>query len=59
MSVALRHGDILLFNPLMPHGASSRTSNDFNVITLALYTKTANIGGNDNTKNLRKLLFKC
>ena len=58
VSVALRHGDILLFNPLIPHGSSSRTSTMNNVITIALYTKTGNIGGNDNTKIINDGLFK-
>jgi hypothetical protein len=57
VSVALRHGDILLFNPLVPHGASSRVSDECDVIILALYTKTAHIGGNDNSKSISHLFI--
>ena len=52
IAVALRPGDMLLFNPKYHHCLSSRTkeykSND--VFCLSLYLKTAVVGGNDNSK---------
>jgi hypothetical protein len=51
ITVALRPGDMLLFNPLYQHCLSSRTSfykqND--VFCLSLHLKTAVVGGNDNS----------
>jgi hypothetical protein len=51
IAVALRPGDMLLFNPLYQHCLSSRTSNYENkdVFCLSLYLKTAVVGGNDNS----------
>ena len=51
IAVALRPGDMLLFNPLYQHCLSSRTSNyeDKDVFCLSLYLKTAVVGGNDNS----------
>ena len=51
IAVALRPGDMLLFNPLYHHCLSSRTSNYKNkdVFCLSLYLKTAVVGGNDNS----------
>jgi hypothetical protein len=51
VAVALRPGDMLLFNPMYQHCLSSLTSsyqhND--VFCLLLYLKTAVVGGNDNS----------
>jgi hypothetical protein len=51
VAVALRPGDMLLFNPMYQHCLSSRTTayqhND--VFCLSLYLKTAVVGGNDNS----------
>jgi hypothetical protein len=51
VAVALRPGDMLLFNPLYQHCISSRTtiyeSND--VFCLSMYLKTAIVGKNDNS----------
>jgi hypothetical protein len=48
ISVALRHGDILLFNPTVPHCISSRCDETRDVFCISLYLKTAVVGGNDN-----------
>jgi hypothetical protein len=50
VSVALRNGDVLLFNALLPHCISSRATKSENVICTSLYLKTALVGGNDNTR---------
>jgi hypothetical protein len=51
IAVALRPGDVLLFNPMYHHCLSSRTSfyQNSDVFCLSLYLKTAVVGGNDNT----------
>jgi hypothetical protein len=51
VAVALRPGDMLLFNPLYQHCLSSRTSECVNkdIFCLSLYLKTAVVGKNDNT----------
>jgi hypothetical protein len=51
IAVALRPGDMLLFNPLYQHCLSSRTSfyENKDVFSLSLYLKTAVVGKNDNT----------
>jgi hypothetical protein len=55
IAVALRPGDMLIFNPLYHHCLSSRTSfyesND--VFCLSLYLKTAVVGQNDNSIPLK------
>ncbi|CAB9526612.1 unknown protein [Seminavis robusta] len=48
ISVALRHGDILLFNPLVPHCISSRCDVTKDEFCISLYLKTAVVGGNNN-----------
>ena len=53
IAVALRPGDMLIFNRLYHHCLSSRTS-DFqsvDVFCLSLYLKTAVVGKNDNSLN--------
>ena len=51
IAVALRPGDMLLFNPRYQHCLSSRTSfyQQKDVFCLSLYLKTAVVGGNDNS----------
>ena len=51
VTVALRPGDMLIFNPLYQHCLSSRTSSYENddVFCLSLYLKTAVVGKNDNS----------
>jgi hypothetical protein len=62
IAVALRPGDMLLFNPMYQHCLSSRSSLYMNkdIFSLSLYLKTAVVGKNDNslplTKNERDLL---
>jgi hypothetical protein len=55
VSVAMRNGDILLFNPLIPHCISSRATQKEKVICTSLYLKTALVGGNDNDKTVQDL----
>ena len=51
IAVALRPGDMLIFNPLYHHCLSCRTSlyESKDVFCLSLYLKTAVIGKNDNS----------
>lgn len=51
LAVALRPGDMLVFNPRYQHCLSSRTSAYIqkDVYCLSLYLKTAVVGGNDNS----------
>jgi hypothetical protein len=51
IAVALRPGDMLIFNPLYHHCLSSRTSlyETEDVFCLSLYLKTAVVGKNDNS----------
>jgi ectoine hydroxylase-related dioxygenase (phytanoyl-CoA dioxygenase family) len=51
VAVALRPGDILLFNPVYKHCLSSRTSayETKDMFSLSMYLKTAIIGKNDNS----------
>ena len=51
VAVALRPGDMLIFNPKYQHCLSSRTSfyQQKDVFCLSLYLKTAVVGGNDNS----------
>jgi hypothetical protein len=55
ISVALRPGDMLIFNPLYRHCLSSRSSGfeGKDVFCLSLYLKTAVVGGNDNGKKTK------
>ena len=63
IAVALRPGDILIFNPLYVHCLSSRTSayETEDVFSLSMYLKTAIVGMNDNslplTETENRLLF--
>jgi hypothetical protein len=52
VAVALRPGDMLLFNPLYQHCLTSRTLQyqEKDVFCVSLYLKTAVVGGNNNTK---------
>ncbi len=52
IAVALRPGDMLIFNPRYHHSLSSRTSayQCKDVYCLSLYLKTAIVGGNDNSR---------
>jgi hypothetical protein len=56
IAVALRPGDMLIFNPMYHHCLSSRTSlyETKDVFCLSLYLKTAIVGKNDNKLPLTK-----
>ncbi len=49
VSVALRPGDFLLFNPTEPHCVSSRCRADDGIYIISSYLKTAVVGLNDNS----------
>ena len=55
-AIGLRPGDILLFNPLFYHAVSKRTKAYENkqAFVVALYLKTAVIGGSDNREKLTR-----
>ena len=53
--IALRPGDILVFNPQMYHSVSSRADDAQHIWCLSLYLKTALVGGNDNSIQLNPL----
>jgi hypothetical protein len=53
VSAAIRDGDILLFNPLVPHCVSSRTT-DIDVAFITFYLKTNIVGGHDNSQEMPK-----
>ena len=52
VSVPLRPGDYLLFNPLIPHCISSRCKYDDEIMCVSMYLKTAIVGMNDNSLEL-------
>ena len=52
IAVPLRPGDLLIFNPLVPHCLSSRCRSEDEVYTHSMYLKTAVVGLNDNEKQL-------
>jgi ectoine hydroxylase-related dioxygenase (phytanoyl-CoA dioxygenase family) len=55
--VALRPGDMLIFNPKYHHCLSSRTSayENKDIFSLLLYLKSAAVGQNNNTIPLKKV----
>jgi hypothetical protein len=54
-AVALRNGDLLLFNPLPHHCLSSKATKREDVISTSLYLKTAVVGGNNNNRTPQDL----
>ena len=54
LSVALRPGDLMLFNPLLYHSLSSKTeyAKELDIYSMSLYLKTAIVGENNNTQRL-------
>ena len=48
IAVAMRAGDIILFNPLVYHCISSRCDESVDVVNATLYLKTAVVAGNNN-----------
>ena len=55
VAVALRPGDILVFNPRTYHSVSSRCNNNQHIWCMSLYLKTALVGGNNNSLPLNAL----
>ena len=53
LAVPIRSGELLFFNPDMPHMVSSRCNLSDAVYCVSLYTKTNILGGNDNNIPLR------
>jgi hypothetical protein len=53
LAIALRPGDILVFNPAVHHSVSSRRDPEKNIWCTSLYTKNAVVGGNDNSRELQ------
>lgn len=51
LAVAMRPGDLLIFDPTVPHCVSSRAC-DCDVQCMSFYLKTAVVGGNDNSQQL-------
>ena len=50
LAIALRPGDILVFNPAVYHSVSSRRDPKKNIWCTSLYTKNAVVGANDNSR---------
>ena len=66
VAVALRPGDILIFNPNEQHAISSRCRDEDDVYITTLYLKTAIVSLNDNKtplteeqENLLKMHKEC
>ena len=49
--ISLRHGDVLLFNPLVPHCISSKRVN-CDIFCSSIYLKSKLVGGNNNSLDL-------
>ena len=54
IAVALRSGDMLLFNSKVPHCVSSRSNRKCDAFCISLYTKTLLVGGNNDDQHLSK-----
>ena len=52
MTVPLRPGDALIFNPQEEHAISSPCDNQIETYTISFYLKTSVVGLNDNDKEL-------
>ena len=52
ISVPLRPGDVLFFNPQEQHMVSSRCDNGDDIYCVSLYLKSDNMGKNDNSMEL-------
>lgn len=48
LAVALRAGDILMFNPRIPHCVSSRCDGSYDAFCISMYVKTLLVSGKDN-----------
>ena len=54
-AVAMRPGDLIIFNPQEPHAISSQCDNKVDINSAAMYLKTAVVGLNDNNLPLSSL----
>ena len=52
ITVALRPGDVIIFNPCEPHVISIGCNDKDDVLCVAMYLKTAIVGLNDNSIEL-------
>ena len=52
LAVPLRNGDLLLFNPKVPHCVSSRCNSDIEAYCISFYMDDLLAGGNDNKQKL-------
>ena len=48
IAMAMRPGNLIIFNPRLPHCISSRCNNDDTVLSFSMYLKTSAVGLNDN-----------
>ena len=51
-AVALRNGDLLMFNPLVPHCVSTRCDGTKEAYCISMYMKSLWVGGSDNSQQL-------
>lgn len=51
-AVGLRNGDLLMFNPLIPHCVSTRCDSGTEVYCVSMYMKSLLVGGSDNDQVL-------
>ena len=51
-AVAMRPGDLIIFDPTLPHCISSRCNNNDNIYCISLYLKTRVVGLNNNQLDL-------
>jgi hypothetical protein len=59
LAIALRPGDILVFNPAVYHSVSSRRDPKKNIWCTSLYTKNAVVGGNDNSRAIETVQIEA
>ena len=52
IAVAMRPGDLIIFDPTLPHCISSRCNNDDRIYCISLYLKTRVVGLNNNKLDL-------
>ena len=55
LAIALRPGDILVFNPAVYHSVSSRRNPSQDIWCTSLYTKNTIVGGNDNSLEIESV----
>ena len=59
VTVPLKPGDFFLVNALEYHCLSSRCQSDVAIYCVSSYSKTAIVGGNDNTRQLSEKEVEC